>query len=138
MTYRANGPILLLLDGGGNECDGKSLPGTRSRVAPIPEKFEGQKGSGGGHREAKKDRPEVGTLTKMRTAQVSSRMQSGGGMRPPSTLARLHHAAVKAAQAYEAATPGTRKKESKWITWSKLEKKFAEALNDIAPVSDGD
>lgn len=51
-------------------------------------------------------------------------------MKPPSTIVSLHYAAVKAAQLYEAATPGTRTKDAKLAAWEKAEKKFAEAIGD--------
>ena len=66
----------------------------------------------------------------MQPYKVPSRMQKGGGMKPPSTIASLHYAAVKAAQIYEATTPGTRTKEAKRLAWTKAEKKFAEAIGD--------
>lgn len=44
-------------------------------------------------------------------------------------LQRLHCAAVKAAQAWEAATPGTRTKEAKWDRWQKTESAFTDFAN---------
>lgn len=40
----------------------------------------------------------------------------------------LHYRAVKAAQAYEAATPGTRTKALKEAAWERAEKAFNKAL----------
>jgi len=40
----------------------------------------------------------------------------------------LHYAAVKSAQAYEAATPGTQDKRRKETAWEKAEKRFELAL----------
>lgn len=41
----------------------------------------------------------------------------------------LHHRAVKAAQAYEAATPGTRTKANKEAAWDRAEIAFSKALD---------
>ena len=43
-------------------------------------------------------------------------------------LRSLHYRAVKAAQAYEAATPGTRTKVSKEAAWQRAEQAFSRAL----------
>jgi hypothetical protein len=40
----------------------------------------------------------------------------------------LHYRAVKAAQAYESATPGTRAKALKEAAWQRAEKEFEKAL----------
>lgn len=43
-------------------------------------------------------------------------------------LRRLHHQAVKAAQVYEAATPGTQTKRQKLAAWERAEAAFSKAL----------
>lgn len=49
-------------------------------------------------------------------------------------LRSLHHRAVKAAQQYEAAMPGTQTKRLKLVAWEKAEAAFAKALNrEIQP-----
>lgn len=44
-------------------------------------------------------------------------------------LRSLHHRAVKAAQVYEAATPGTRTKARKEAAWDRAEAAFSKALD---------
>lgn len=44
-------------------------------------------------------------------------------------LRSFHHRAVKAAQSYEAATPGTRTKALRESAWEKAEAAFSNALD---------
>ncbi len=45
-------------------------------------------------------------------------------------LLSLHYRAVKAAQAYEAATPGTQTKRTKEIAWERAEQAFRKAVDN--------